>query len=1765
MATSAQSGNWNVGSTWVGGVVPTDQAVIANGHVVTVSADATVGTSGTSGTVDITVNQGGELVIASAATLTAKGGINVQKGAKYTQNGHLMFSAASGVEYKLSYVSTGTGSSALTVLGPSPTNRATMRVEGGGTARIDAYSASSSTDVDFENLLVFGLGTSSVKAFTQYMLLATTKSRMKNVAFVGCGKVDCTLGLGAQVLDWDVDIRKPLSYSAFGLNGSTDNTTGSRTLKIRCYSETLCTVDLNIRDLQLLDEPILVNTQLINVAASALRTSGKLTSLADAVVPIGTVLVSTVAKASHNFSDVTFLAHYNNQHYCGGNEGGTLIPSTWSNVLFDGDGYVDPNNAGDCIMAKDPSTFTNVININKAGTLFSGLASTANITIKNATCYKSFGLAIGETVGSPTQLADLKNVIFSEMERGVYQNNAFVSMTNNPIDYVGFWSMTTAANIDHPLLGVNSYMGAETYAPWFSTGSFDGTSGRGMHDINADPMFKDPSRTIRKWFGHVLGVDTSSNAEWSVTKLGGRLCEVGGVDVDGNIVTPFTGLTPAACRAWIREGFTPQNAVYKGTGEGGADFGAVPVVPLASVTQPTLSTPIISGVGQNGAAFSAAVNKSGTLFFTASTATTATEEVVRGDRSVAVSAGDVGGTIDGLIADTGYRIFAQFVDSDGLKTDIVPSAQFRTAAIPVPATKQRRIKLAKWDFGSNYRDAVEKQPLWDWFANTFDAVVSGTSYTPTSTRNGFLEIQYEGGCISCDLPDENLAMLRAWCDTKGYDVNLLLVHMNADYTPQCKTKGYAGGWSGRDKFRAWLGATDVTNALYDATTTITLNQPLLLAQDYPFDQINVDIVTAGVGGSYTIEYWNGTTWATQPKTDGVSNFTVDGQIAIVPQPGWARSKQAGNYSRYFMRIVPTGYTTAPVIQSMKADSWNNADGTARGWDATSGTIVNSGELAYNPTPPAGKSAKFPHQSIVCGYFYPNRLMFNSGYYVGETCVEGQYYYELWRQHLLANSSINAILWDTAYVGISSYVVSVVGESSAAQAVIVSHMDIDFTKYSTWDELNGRRYKYSCDRFKAEFPYVKIFGNLWACPAQYVEMGDGIELEYYNQYIPKGVYPRLVEVNDVLALSGVTSATEQRYRTYDGFLPENNPNGIIGFMMYLSHAADWTATGGYWDRANRSPILQLAKHLISYNPANDKCYFLYQHQNSATYSMTDEIMVWKYSTTLTNALSVDTSTATKTINGVDFSKLHEGFDSWVICPRTIKIGNDILQVSVVNSTTLTTISPITEQHAIGATIRLMACDRWVERMDNPPAVEDVYAWSHYFPALDVDFGIPDVNGHNGGVRDWVWKTYAELGSPRYTEIWRRDFTNCIVLLRAGYQTVTDAYLQDYCDPIALGGTYYPLKADGTVGPGITEISLRAAEAAILMKSNDGGVTPEEPTKPTITTPVVTVTGQTTATATLTCDTTGSTLLYIVTANATEQEAAILAGASQAVTNTGPQTILITNQSAGSTRYLHVICVPANAGADNSDTKHSSAFELKEYPPVLTVPTGTAVSNSVASGTVVTDKVGGLLYAIEHTSVSATRQEILARSGIQVLIAGTQRVVISPLTGATTYRVSYIHVDAKGNESQIVTSDPFVTMADPEIPTPVPDDDDYGVAIHITAIYVDPNEGGHVYNGDIIRLFYDIKHKDRTPFDLTGLQLRWALARSVSGPAILTKNIGTDLVVIDADKGEIEVVIRPEDSVKLVGPFYTEIKAFSDGDPITVHTGKLTFSKTLIKKG
>lgn len=82
---SVQSGNWNTGSTWNTGTVPTltDNVIVNNGHTVTINANAschnlTVG-QGTSGILRIGTNT-------TARTLTVEGNITIMSGGTFTVN-----------------------------------------------------------------------------------------------------------------------------------------------------------------------------------------------------------------------------------------------------------------------------------------------------------------------------------------------------------------------------------------------------------------------------------------------------------------------------------------------------------------------------------------------------------------------------------------------------------------------------------------------------------------------------------------------------------------------------------------------------------------------------------------------------------------------------------------------------------------------------------------------------------------------------------------------------------------------------------------------------------------------------------------------------------------------------------------------------------------------------------------------------------------------------------------------------------------------------------------------------------------------------------------------------------------------------------------------------------------------------------------------------------------------------------------------------------------------------------------------------------------------------------------------------------------------------------------------------------------------------------------------------------------------------------------------------------------------------------------------
>ena len=89
--TSAGTGNWSAGATWVGGVAPTsvDDVVITSTHIITADVDITV--------LSITSNASGQLLVNTARniTCTASGGITVNSTTASTQTTFVNITASS--------------------------------------------------------------------------------------------------------------------------------------------------------------------------------------------------------------------------------------------------------------------------------------------------------------------------------------------------------------------------------------------------------------------------------------------------------------------------------------------------------------------------------------------------------------------------------------------------------------------------------------------------------------------------------------------------------------------------------------------------------------------------------------------------------------------------------------------------------------------------------------------------------------------------------------------------------------------------------------------------------------------------------------------------------------------------------------------------------------------------------------------------------------------------------------------------------------------------------------------------------------------------------------------------------------------------------------------------------------------------------------------------------------------------------------------------------------------------------------------------------------------------------------------------------------------------------------------------------------------------------------------------------------------------------------------------------------------------------------
>lgn len=114
-------------------------------------------------------------------------------------------------------------------------------------------------------------------------------------------------------------------------------------------------------------------------------------------------------------------------------------------------------------------------------------------------------------------------------------------------------------------------------------------------------------------------------------------------------------------------------------------------------------------------------------------------------------------------------------------------------------------------------------------------------------------------------------------------------------------------------------------------------------------------------------------------------------------------------------------------------------------------------------------------------------------------------------------------------------------------------------------------------------------------------------------------------------------------------------------------------------------------------------------------------------------------------------------------------------------------------------------------------------------------------HNGDwlkqdyATNWIKAIEANIGTPtaarsvlasgtdgagqRY-DVWQRPFTRALVLCRPQYAWNTTRYGDDTAMPVTLpaGESWYPLRADGTLGAAVASVTLRAAEAMILVKGS-----------------------------------------------------------------------------------------------------------------------------------------------------------------------------------------------------------------------------------------------------------------------------------------------------------------------------------------------------------
>lgn len=601
--TSKATGDWTSPgqTTWneVGTPGNGDTVTIAINHTVTIpdGANVTVGTSGPTGTAAITLTgtSGGQgkLVIGgtTGATLTLRGDLLLADTYTTVANRtNLTINAGSTLTFDSSQATTPL--SQIYVVGPTSANSPNNGVlingtqarpvtitsnASGGNGRFSIRGNSTRTGKHTATWCNYSRLGDSTNAWIESSLNSSGAGgetiSLTDCTIDTCGHENQSTGLNDGTVYSFVRVRRTnsLCTTCFRVAGTVASTVAANRACTDCsfdvpvgsstnmagFTFTRCLFFLGIG----ISAHGTVKYTMVDCMFRKAKTSG--TGQVDQVSTLGGDYTRMFYFADNTVSNVTnckFWATGGNatayDTTCNGGHYESTMTGDTTGELFSGTGA--PTSLRTITVTNHTVAFAaNGTGYDRPGTLWSIATSSANYAfVSNHNTWIASGephLSIGETASSPTdQLTSYKsNITYTPRSpvgnwqyhiNNLDQGSTGAAVTSSPtvINY----------NCGYP----NMKTGASTYPGY--QGAFGGTPG--ANDLNIDPEFLDPTRTLAKWNASRGGTQTTAAA--FVTLM-----------ADPSLI-------PAAY-AWCQGGWAPTNPLLRNAGHDGVTVGAVEYIP----------------------------------------------------------------------------------------------------------------------------------------------------------------------------------------------------------------------------------------------------------------------------------------------------------------------------------------------------------------------------------------------------------------------------------------------------------------------------------------------------------------------------------------------------------------------------------------------------------------------------------------------------------------------------------------------------------------------------------------------------------------------------------------------------------------------------------------------------------------------------------------------------------------------------------------------------------------------------------------------------------------------------------------------------------------------------------------------------------------------------------------------------------------------------------------------------------------------------------